>query len=162
NKQSIERYAAEGRIKAKLGSQVLQFDHESVTMALGDGAQKRYPNDGAFVLIGADPPIAWLEKMGVRFVERAHQHQMGKWDDVVRRFVPRPMVCPEDAASAAAQVLGGSVGMEPSRAAAAASLPMPMGERAARGPKKWLRSATSIFSIRAGSVVTPVPQKQAA
>ena len=153
NKQAIEQYAAEGRIKAKLGSQVLQFDAESVTLALGDGSQKRYPNDAAFVLIGADPPIAWLEKMGIRFVERPHQHQMGKTDEIVRRFVPRAIECPEDAPRAAAQILGGSVGIEPVPShpgAAAVSLPMP-GEPAVSGPRKWLRSATSIFSNRAGT-----------
>jgi putative YpdA family bacillithiol system oxidoreductase len=161
NKQSIERYAAEGRIKAKLGSQVLQFDHETVTMALADGTQKRYPNDAAFVLIGADPPVQWLEKVGVRFVERPHQFQFGKSDDIIRRFVARAAECPEDAARAAAQVLGGSTGLEPSRAAAAVSLPMPMGGgEAVRGPKKWLRSATSIFSTRSVSQMTPLPQKQ--
>jgi thioredoxin reductase (NADPH) len=160
NKQSIERYAAEGRIKAKLGSQVLQFDGDSVTMALADGTQKRYPNDAAFVLIGADPPVQWLEKVGVHFVERPHQFQFGKSDDIVRRFVARPMECPEDAARAAAQVLGGSTGIEPARAAAAVSLPMPMGGgEAVRGPKKWLRSATSIFQTRSASQMTPMPQK---
>ncbi len=160
NKQSIERYAAEGRIKAKLGSQVLQFDPDSVTIALADGTQKRYPNEAAFVLIGADPPVAWLEKVGVRFVERPHQFQFGKSDDIVRRFVARPAECPEDAARAAAQVLGGSTGVEPARAAAAISLPMPMGGGdQVRGPKKWLRSATCIFSTRSASQVTPMPQR---
>ncbi|MCW5806133.1 MAG: NAD(P)-binding domain-containing protein, partial [Deltaproteobacteria bacterium] len=159
NKQTIEAYAAEGRIKAKLGSQVLQFEGDSVTLALADGSQKRYPNDGAFVLIGADPPIAWLEKMGIRFVERPHQHQMGKTDDILRRFVPRAAECPEDAARAAAQILGGSTGIEPSTkssmimpAAAAPPPPsqLPMGEPVS-GPRKWLRSATSIFSNRHGT-----------
>ncbi|HEX5057703.1 MAG TPA: NAD(P)-binding domain-containing protein [Kofleriaceae bacterium] len=159
NKQSIERYAAEGRIKAKLGSQVLEFDQDTVTLALADNSQKRYPNDAAFVLIGADPPVAWLEKVGVRFVERPHQFQFGKSDDIVRRFVARAMECPEDAARAAAQVLGGSTGVEPSRAAAAISLPMPMGGEKVSGPKKWLRSATSIFSTRGASQMTPLPQK---
>ena len=159
NKQSIERYASEGRIKAKLGSQVLQFDPDSVTLALADGTQKRYPNDAAFVLIGADPPVAWLEKVGVKFVERPHQFQFGKSDDIVRRFVARAIECPEDAARAAAQILGGSTGVEPSRAAAAVSLPMPMGGEKVSGPKKWLRSATSIFSIRDKSHVTPMPQR---
>jgi thioredoxin reductase/ferredoxin len=159
NKATIERYAAEGRIKAKLNSQILQFDHDSVTIALGDGTQKRYPNDAAFVLIGADPPVAWLEKLGVRFVERPHQHQMGKSDDMVRRFIARAIECPEDAARAAAQVLGGSTGIEPRAAAAAVSLPMPMGEQKVSGPKKWLRSATSIFSTRTHSGVTPMPQR---
>jgi thioredoxin reductase (NADPH) len=159
NKQAIEAYAAEGRIKAKLGSQVLAFDHESVALALGDGSQKRYPNDAAFVLIGADPPVQWLEKMGIRFVERPHQHQMGKTDDIVRHYVRAAIDCPEDAARAAAQVLGGSVGVEPSKVAAAVSLPMPMGEPMS-GPRKWLRSATSIFSTRhqtnAGAIQQPI------
>ncbi len=143
NKQTIEAYAAEGRVKAKLGSQVLGFDAESVTLALADGSQKRYTNDAAFVLIGADPPVQWLEKMGIRFVERPHQHQMGKSDDIVRRLVALARECPEDAARAAAQILGGSTGIEP---AAAVSLPMPMGDMPVSGPRKWLRSATSIFS----------------
>jgi thioredoxin reductase len=163
NKTSIERYAAEGRIKAKLGSQVLQFDHESVTMALADGTQKRYPNDAAFVLIGADPPVAWLQKVGIHFVERPHQFQFGKSDDIVRRFVGRVVECPEDAARAAAQILGGSTGAEPSRAAAAISLPMPMGGplvvESTKGAKKWLRSATSIFSTKNHSQMTPMPQR---
>jgi thioredoxin reductase/ferredoxin len=150
NKQAMEQYAAEGRLKVKLGSQVLAFDPESVTLALGDGSQKRYPNDAAFVLIGADPPIQWLEKMGIRFVERPHQHQMGKTDDVLRRFVPRAIEGPEDAARAAAQVLGGSVGVAPAGPAAATiALPMPGGDPVS-GPRKWLRSATSIFSHRTG------------
>ncbi len=156
NKNAMEQYASEGRLKAKLGSQVLGFEADSVTLALNDGSQKRYPNDGAFVLIGADPPIAWLEKMGVRFVEREHQYQMGKTDDIVRRFVRAPMGCPEDAARAAAQILGGSTGLAPSMpapppamvAAAAAEMGMPMGAEPVSGPRKWLRSATSIFSMK--------------
>ncbi|HEU4732692.1 MAG TPA: NAD(P)-binding domain-containing protein [Kofleriaceae bacterium] len=161
NKQAMESYASQGRVKAKLGSQVVQFDADSVTLALSDGSQKRYPNDGTFVLIGADPPIAWLEKMGVRFVDRPHQYQLGKTDDIVRRFLPGAVECPEDAARAAAQVLGGSVGVEAPAAAAAPapapSLPMPMGEPVS-GPRKWLRSATSIFSNRSltNSGVMPV------
>ncbi len=162
NKQTIEAYASEGRIKAKLGSQVLGFEPESVTLALADGTQKRYANDAAFVLIGADPPVQWLEKMGIRFVERPHQYQMGKSDDIVRRFVARAAMCPEDAARAAAQVLGGSTGLAPAlpAAAAAVSLPMPTGGGVVSGPRKWLRSATSIFSNRAHSqpgVQLPVP-----
>ena len=153
NKQTIESYAREGRIKAKLGSQVLQFDHDTVTLALGDGSQKRYPNEGTFVLIGADPPVAWLQKMGVRFVERPHQHQMGKSDEIVRRLNPRAMGCAEDAARAAAAILGGSTGITPAHPAPArpespVSLPMPMGEQQVSGPRKWLRSATSIFSSK--------------
>ena len=157
NKQTIEAYAAEGRVKARLGSQVLQFDGDSVTLALADGSQKRYPNDAAFVLIGADPPVQWLEKVGIRFVERPHQHQMGKSDDAVRRLVARAMECPSDAARAAAQILGGSMGIAPAPSDAV-SLSTPMGgQPVAFGPKKWLRSATSLFSNRLGTQTGGVP-----
>ncbi|MEO7730481.1 MAG: NAD(P)-binding domain-containing protein, partial [Kofleriaceae bacterium] len=160
NKSAMEAYASQGRIKAKLGSQVVNFEADTVTLGLSDGSQKRYPNDAAFVLIGADPPIAWLEKVGVKFVERPHQYQLGKTDELVRRFVARAAECPEDAARAAAQVLGGSIGVEapaaPARsietatAAAAAEMGMmPLGEPVS-GPRKWLRSATSIFSTKPG------------
>ena len=155
NKQAIEQYAAEGRIKAKLASQVVQFEPDTVTIALADGTQKRYPNDGAFVLIGADPPIAWLEKMGIKFVQRPHQYQLGKTDDMVRRFVQRAVDCPEDAARAAAQILGGSVGYMPDPVAPV-SLPQ---VEAVSGPRKWLRSATSIFSSRGGTNIGPAPTK---
>ncbi|HSN25858.1 MAG TPA: NAD(P)-binding domain-containing protein, partial [Kofleriaceae bacterium] len=158
NKSTIERYASEGRIKVKLGSQVLQFEPDSVALALADGAQKKYPNDAAFVLIGADPPVQWLEKMGVRFVERPHQYQLGKSDDLVRRFVQRALDCPEDAARAAAQVLGGSVGYEPAAGYGNAALPMPMGEPVS-GPRKWLRSATSIFSTKSNVGPLPAPPR---
>jgi hypothetical protein len=135
-----------------------------VTLALGDGSQKRYPNEGAFVLIGADPPVQWLEKMGIHFVQRPHQYQLGKTDDIVRRYAPRAAECPEDAARAAAQVLGGSTGKEPTFRApgrdARDRLPMPMGEPVS-GPRKWLRSATSIFSIKDRSGIHPIPTGKA-
>jgi len=143
NRLGVERYAAEGRIAVELGSQVVQFEADSVVIALSDGAQKQLANDAAFVLIGADPPVQWLEQLGVRFVERPHQHQMGKTDDIVRQLVPRVVECAPDASSAAAQILGGSTGIEPSRRGRAQT-----GAPEKRGPRKWLRSATSIFSIR--------------
>lgn len=141
NKLGIERYVTEGRIVAELSSQVVQFEVDSVTVVLGDQTKKRLPNDAAFVLIGADPPVQWLQKMGIHFVQRPHQYQMGKTDDIVMRLVPRATECPHDAARAAAQILGGSTGKEPSRRASGRT-------RATSGPRKWLRSATSIFSMR--------------
>src|SRR5262249_7308969 len=46
NKQAIESYAGQGRIKAKLGSQVVGVEPDSVTLAPSGGSQERYPNDG--------------------------------------------------------------------------------------------------------------------
>jgi putative YpdA family bacillithiol system oxidoreductase len=142
NKQAIEAYAAEGRVKIKFQSQVVQFEPEAVILQLGDGTQKRYPNQAAFVLIGADPPIKWLEKLGIHFVERPHQYALGRTDELVRRFVPVAGPCPEDAASAAALV-GGQID-EAQRAASVVALPEP--PQPVSGPRKWLRSATGLFT----------------
>ncbi|MEZ4363277.1 MAG: NAD(P)-binding domain-containing protein [Kofleriaceae bacterium] len=152
NRQAIEQYTAQGRIKSKLGSQVVVFDPDAVTLALADGSHKKYPNEAAFVLIGADPPVAWLEKLGVRFVDRPHQHQMGKTDDILRRFVAHAIECPEDAARAAAQVLGQPLDAvpQPPQIPVDAQLPAEMYPENLSGPRKWLRSATSIFSNRRG------------
>ncbi len=161
NKQTIEAYAAQQRLKAKYGSQVVAFEPEAVILQLDDGSQKRYANHGAFVLIGADPPVTWLEKLGVRFVLRPHQYSLGKTDDFLRRLLGDVGECPEDAAQAAQAVTGrAQAPMAPSgdrlpseveRALAAVALP-----DAASGPKKWLRAATGLFAT-GKKVEQPIP-----
>lgn len=161
NKQAIESYAAQQRLKAKLGSQVIAFEPEAVILQLGDGSQKRYANHGAFVLIGADPPVTWLEKLGVRFVLRPHQYSLGKTDDFVRRMVPSAQPCPEDAARVAALITGRPqapsqdrgerLPTELERALASVALPEP-----ASGPKKWLKAATGLFGT-SKKIEQPIP-----
>jgi thioredoxin reductase (NADPH) len=140
NKAAIESYVAQHRLKVKLQSQVVCFEPESVILQLADGAHKRYPNQAAFVLIGADPPIQWLEKLGVKFVEKPHQFQLGKTDDFVRRLVADAAECPQDAAAAAAIVLGQAHTADGGLAIA------PPGAGDATGARKWLKSASSIFT----------------
>jgi thioredoxin reductase/ferredoxin len=156
NKQAIESYAAENRLKVKFNSQVAAFEPDTVVIQMGDGSQKRYPNQAAFILIGADPPVQWLGTLGVKFVDRPHQYALGKSDDLVRRFLPTVRACPDDAANAAIVVQGGVPDVD--RAAAAISLPQAGAMRApaakakqkqpepVSGPRKWLRSATGLFT----------------
>jgi len=152
NKSAIESYAAQGRLKVKLQSQVIAFEADSVILQLLDGSQKRYPNAGAFVLIGADPPIAWLEKLGVKFVEKPHQFQLGKSDDYVRRMVHDVAECPQSAAGAAAVVLGQEAPAV-DRAIAAVSLPVAQ----SGGARKWLKSASSMFGTQSKKLDQPMP-----
>ncbi len=143
NKQTIESYAASKRIKAKFQSQVEEINNEGVILAMADGVRKLYPNDATFVLIGADPPIAWLAKLGIQFVERPHQYKMSQSDQLIRRFLGDTAIeCPETAADAAALVAGEvpSIAARPARTAAAAE------KSEATGAKKWLRSATGLFT----------------
>ncbi len=141
NKQTIESYAHQQRLQAKLGSQVLGFEPDAVVLQLADGSQRRYGNDAAFVLIGADPPVTWLEKLGVRFVLRPHQYALGKSDDFVRRMVPSAFECPQDAASAAAVIGGRMPERMPSQ-----PTPATTGVEPVSGPRKWVRAATSLIS----------------
>ncbi len=149
NKSAIESYAAQKRIKVKFQSMIERFDETTVTLVMADGARKKYPNAAAFVLIGADPPIRWLAKLGVEFVERPHQYQLSKSDEMVRKFVADARECPADPAAAAALARGEHV----SAAALAAAPPAPRapshlgdGLEPVSGPRKWIRSATNIFT----------------
>lgn len=143
NKQAIESYAQQQRLQIRYGSQVLAFEPDAVVLQLADGAQRRLANHGAFVLIGADPPVTWLEKLGVRFVLRPHQYSQGKSDDYVRRVAPTAIECPQDAAAAAA-LIGGRV---PDRMPTSQPTPAThvSGMEPVSGPRKWVRAATSLL-----------------
>jgi thioredoxin reductase (NADPH) len=169
NRQTIEGYAAQQRLKAKYGSQVVAFEAEAVILQLDDGSQKRYPNHAAFVLIGADPPVTWLEKLGVRFVLRPHQYSLGKTDGFVRRLVPSAAPCPEDAARAAELITGrpqapvatsrdrDRLPSDVERALATVGLDDPSAESGSTGAKKWLRAATGLFTQSGKKVEQPIP-----
>lgn len=163
NKLSIEQYAAEGRVRVQLGSQVLGFDAETVTLALADGTQQRYGNAATFVLIGADPPIAWLEKMGIRTVERPHGFRLGKTDELVRRFIGSGSLCPDDAPRAAAQVLGLPMPSTPMMAVMRVPPPLetPTPTPPPSAPKKWMQSATNVFATRLNKVRSAAPASPA-
>lgn len=142
NKEAIASYAAQRRIKVKFQTQVAEFGPDFVTLRFHDGSHKRYPCQGAFVLIGADPPVKWLEKLGVQFVQRPHQHQLGKSDEFVRRFVPEVVDCPSDAAAAAALATGQ---LRPEQIAA--EPPARTGApRIIESGRKFIRSASAIFT----------------
>jgi len=148
NRQTIESYEAQRRIKVKYQSEVVEFGEDTVTLQMADGTQKRYPNQAAFVLIGADPPIDWLATMGIHFVERPHMFALPRSDEFVRQLVgPSVRQCPESAASAAALVLGQELPEEPSVRAPAAE---------PSRPRKWLRSASKVFTT-SGKLDRPMP-----
>ena len=64
-------------------------------------------------------------------------------DEVLQRLVPRAVACPQDAARAAAQVLGGAIEIQPAQVVGAATQPTPP------RPRTWLRAATeALFSSK--------------
>jgi hypothetical protein len=148
NRQTIDSYEAQRRIKVKYQSEVVAFAEDTVTLQMADGTQKRYPNQAAFVLIGADPPIEWLGTMGIHYVERRHMYALPPSDRMITRFLgDHAEACPETAAGAAALVFGQEVpaGLEKKRQVVAESR-----------SKKWLRSASKVFT-GGGKLERPMP-----
>jgi thioredoxin reductase (NADPH) len=159
NKQAVESYEAQRRIKVKYQSEVVEFAQDSVTLKMVDGTQKRYPNEAAFVVIGADPPIQWLATLGVHFVERAHLASLPRSDELVRQFVADARACPDSAAAAIALLSGQELPeMQPQPPQLPQMPPMPPMVVAESRSKKWLRSATNMFaSSGSNKLERPMP-----
>ncbi len=144
NRQLIEQGTAQGRIKVKMQSEVVEFGQDTVTLQMADGTQKRYPNEAAFVLIGADPPIKWLGTLGIHYIERPHMQPMPNSDALVQQFVPSAQECPVIASEAAAQVFGRPVSQRPEPTSKRANT---RGSSKAGVGRRFVRSASSLFGI---------------
>ncbi len=142
-RSTVENYESQRRIKVNYQSVVTELDEGTVTLQMIDGTLKKYPNEAAFVLIGSEPPVKWLSKVGVRFVERPHSYALPKSDVLVERLLgPNAVDCPESASGAAALIAG---------------QPVPVQESKPSSGRKWLRSATQLFGLGGKRMETPMP-----
>ncbi len=106
NQKRLAEMSSARKLDVLLESNVQQFTADGVEIKLKDGSMSAIANQNAFVLIGADTPVAWLEAIGVRFVERPHLYTLGASDEVVRRLVPDATECPRTAEESIALVRG--------------------------------------------------------
>jgi thioredoxin reductase (NADPH) len=106
NQKRLAEMTAARKISVLLESNVAEFTPDEVRIKLADGTMQTSPNQRAFVLIGADTPVAWLETNNVRFIEQPHLYTLGASDEVVRRLIPQASECPRSAAESIAMVLG--------------------------------------------------------
>jgi hypothetical protein len=106
NQKRLAEMTAANRLTVLLESNVAEFTADAVRVACRDGNTVAIANQRAFVLIGADTPVAWLETNQVRFVERPHLYALGSSEDVVRRFAPDAAPCPHSAEEALAVLRG--------------------------------------------------------
>ncbi|MGE4089359.1 MAG: NAD(P)-binding domain-containing protein [Candidatus Binatia bacterium] len=67
NVEAVKAQEQAGRIKVILNSNVTKIEEKRVSLKEGDKVHE-IENDAIFVLIGADPPKGWLEKMGLKYV----------------------------------------------------------------------------------------------
>lgn len=66
NREKLERAVAEGRVEVVYGSEVTAFEEGGARLRLADGGERRVELDHAFVLIGAELPVKFLKKLGIR------------------------------------------------------------------------------------------------
>ncbi|MCX5741021.1 MAG: hypothetical protein NT062_00820, partial [Proteobacteria bacterium] len=106
NQKRLADMLAAQQLAVLLESNVQEFTADEVRIKLADGSQTTIPNQRAFVLIGADTPVTWLEANNVRFVERPHLYALGSSEDVVRRILPEVVACTRDPVEAIAMIRG--------------------------------------------------------
>ena len=69
NLEQVNELAKSGRLEIAFNSSVKEVRPTSLVLKVGD-AERELACDQVFALIGADPPRAWIEKIGVPFVTR--------------------------------------------------------------------------------------------
>jgi len=67
NVEAIKEQEKAGRLTVMLNSNVAKIEEQRVSVKVGNDVRE-FENEAIFVLIGADPPKAWLEKVGLKFV----------------------------------------------------------------------------------------------
>jgi thioredoxin reductase len=89
NRQDLDMLVKQQRILLLLGSTVQQFGKDGATLKLVEGRSRDIKFQGAFVLIGGDPPLKWLESMGIGYVQKAHAFMRPPTDLLVERLIGR-------------------------------------------------------------------------
>jgi putative YpdA family bacillithiol system oxidoreductase len=69
NREKIEKAIASGRVKVLFGSEVREIRHDVVVLE-HEGNATILPNDYTIIRIGGDAPYAFLERLGVRIVQK--------------------------------------------------------------------------------------------
>jgi hypothetical protein len=89
NRQDLDVAVNQQRVLVLFGSNVQEFSRSGVSLKLAEGRTRQIPVQSAFVLIGGDPPVKWLESMGIQYVQKPHAFQRGATDQLVERLIGR-------------------------------------------------------------------------
>lgn len=70
NVERIQQAIESGAVIPLLNSQVTEITAKEVTLTINGNETKKIPNDYVFVMIGGEPPTAFLQKLGVEIVTK--------------------------------------------------------------------------------------------
>ena len=84
NIDKVRALEAEGRLQILLGSSVKAFGEESAEVTLADGSNEQVKYDTAFEMIGAELPIPFFNKVGIKL---ANQWDAKRWIGLIVIFL---------------------------------------------------------------------------
>jgi thioredoxin reductase (NADPH) len=82
NRESLDKAVAEKRITLYLETNPVEIKDDSVVLKKADGSTFEVPNHGLYCMLGADPPVTWLQKIGVQYVKKPENWSPGASDDL--------------------------------------------------------------------------------
>ena len=89
NRQDLDKAVQQQRVLVLFGSNVTNFANKSANLKLAEGRTRDIALDNAFILIGGDPPVKWLEGMGISYVQKPHAYLRPPTDQLVERLIGR-------------------------------------------------------------------------
>jgi len=69
NREKADRAIKAGKVTARFGTTIREIRDDVVVLET-EGGSEIVPNDYVVVRIGGDPPYAFLERLGVRIVQK--------------------------------------------------------------------------------------------
>jgi thioredoxin reductase len=85
NLKRIEEVIAAGRCQPRFATAVAQVTERGVTLeSKQDGGREDLPNDAVFAMIGGNPPVKWLQQIGVPYVDKPHSWSPPRTDELVK------------------------------------------------------------------------------
>jgi putative YpdA family bacillithiol system oxidoreductase len=88
NRQRLDELTKQGRVELKFSSNVVEIKPELVRIKTGERVEDLV-NDHVFVCIGGDAPVKWLEGVGVKFRDKAHEFSRPPTDQLVESLCGR-------------------------------------------------------------------------
>ena len=86
NLKLIEAVIAAGKCVPRFATAVAEVGERTVVLeSKQDKTREELPNDAVFAMIGGNPPIKWLQQIGVPYVDKPHSWSPARTDELVEK-----------------------------------------------------------------------------
>ncbi len=82
NQERLNAMVEAGQITLYMETNPAEVKDGAVVLKRNDGELVEVPNDALYCMLGADPPVKWLQTLGVRYVQKPESWSPGPTDDL--------------------------------------------------------------------------------